>query len=624
MADRLEDIRQIRLEKIKKLRDLGINPYPSKFSKTTVSIASAREQLDAEVSVSGRIIRWREHGNLIFADLRDSSGKIQALFQKKSLPDTFSRLKLIDLGDFLGVSGKVITTQAGEITIEVSSFELLSKSLRPLPDDWAGLQDEEARLRQRYLDLLTRPELMDLFKKKALFWNSMRQFLLNHGFTEVETPVLENTAGGADAEPFITHHNALDIDLYLRISMGELWQKRLMVAGFDKTFEIGRQFRNEGLSREHLQDYTQMEFYWSYANYEDSMALVEEMYKYVAHQAFGTLQFDINGFQNVDLSIEWPRIDYRQTVLEHSGIDISEASVEDLQKKLSELKISFTHADGKGKLIDHLWKSIRKSIAGPAFLVGHPVEVSPLAKRQEQNFNFVERYQVIIAGSELGNGYSELNDPVDQAERFKSQQALRDAGDAEAQMEDSDFVTALEYGMPPVSGFGVSERLFSFLANKPIRETVLFPLLRPEIVKSSKQDFQKKVVLVIDSSLPAWQVMNTSGHLAAFLGNKMSDPFDTGKHFTSKDGTNLPRNSQYPIITLSASKEELAQLVSKVRQSGLLYLAYLPEMMETSNDKKLSEMIGNKTDSEIVYSGIGVFGPVEKVDLLTKTFPLWK
>jgi lysyl-tRNA synthetase class 2 len=260
--------------------------------------------------------------------------------------------------------------------------------------------------------------------------------------------------------------------------MGELWQKRLMVAGFEKTFEIGRQFRNEGISREHLQDYSQMEFYWAYANYEDSMALVEKLYKEVAQKTFGKMQFEINGTK-VDMGKSWERIDYRTILKESAGIDIENVTKEELVAKLKSKKIEFNPKDDKGRLFDALWKSVRREIAGPVFLVNHPVEVSPLAKRQDKNPNYVERYQVILAGSEMGNGYSELNDPIDQGERFEAQQKMRDAGDTDAQMHDADFVEALEYGMPPVTGFGVSERLFSFLADKPIRETVLFPLLRP-------------------------------------------------------------------------------------------------------------------------------------------------
>lgn len=459
MATRLDEIRNDRLNKLTKLRELGINPYPPKYSRNFIKISQAREE-KSDVDVVGRLWSMREHGNVVFADLKDASGQIQLLFQKKVLGDKFSVLKLLDAGDFLGVRGKIMTTQAGEITIDVSSFVLLSKSIRPMPDDWNEIKDEEIRYRQRYVDLMASEELRNLFVAKSKFWNSMRDFLIKKDFLEVETPVLENTAGGADAAPFITHHNALDIDLYLRISMGELWQKRLMVAGFEKTFEIGRQFRNEGIDREHLQDYSQMEFYWSYANYEDSMKLVEEMYKHVAKETFGTLKFNIDNHE-VDLSKPWKKIDYSQIILEKTGKDIKKNPM-------------------SGKEMDQLWKTVRKSITGPVFLIGHPVEVSPLAKRQDNNPNFVERYQVILAGTEMGNGYSELNDPVDQSQRFEAQQKLREAGDEEAQMYDFDFVRALEYGMPPVTGFGVSERLFSFLANKSVRETVLFPLLRPE------------------------------------------------------------------------------------------------------------------------------------------------
>src|SRR3990167_8126094 len=486
MAQAIDEIIRLRIEKLEKLKNLGINPYPSKFSQPKISCASALTQLGAKVSVTGRLMSVREHGNMIFANLKDESGKIQIWFQKETLKDKFSLLKLLDVGDFIGVTGAVVKTKTEEITVNVEAFEVLSKSLRPIPDLWFGIKDEETRYRQRYLDLLLDENLRSLFYKKALFWNSMREYLAKNGFLEVETPVLETTAGGADAQPFITHHNALDIDLYLRISMGELWQKRLMVAGFEKTFEIGRQFRNEGISREHLQDYTQMEFYWAYANFDDSMRLVEEMYKYVIEKTFGTLKFVINKAE-IDLGGTWKKIDYCAAIQEHAGIDIRSASKGEIEAKLNELKQDFNKNDSKGRLIDSLWKSVRRKIMGPAFLVGHPVDVSPLAKRQEERPDFVERYQVILGGSEMGNGYSELNDPIDQAERFKDQEKMREAGDLEAQMNDKDFVEALEYGMPPVSGFGVSERLFSFLVDKPIRETVLFPLLRPESENIKRQ-----------------------------------------------------------------------------------------------------------------------------------------
>lgn len=496
---RLENIRKVRLGKVQKLRELGIDPYPAKAQKgisASEILEDFKKLQGKKVYAAGRIMSWREHGALIFAHLQDDSGQVQLFIQKDKLAETskenqtlgFSDLKLLDIGDFIEVKGEVGKTVRGEISVIPETIKILTKSIRPLPGQWHGLKDEEARYRQRYIDLILNKEIKDLLRRKAIFWNSMRQFLEEKGFLEVETPVLENTAGGADASPFVTHHEALDIDLYLRISMGELWQKRLMVAGFEKTFEIGRQFRNEGISREHLQDYTQMEFYWAYANYEDSMKLVEQMYKHVAQTTFGKLKFKIGKFE-VDLSKNWERIDYQEIVQEKTGLDILKASEDEIKSKLDEKKIDYSKSDQRGRLIDLLWKEIRKEITGPAFLTGHPVEVSPLAKRDPERPELTERYQVILAGSEMGNGYSELNDPIDQRARFEAQQAMRDAGDAEAQMYDSDFVRALEYGMPPVTGFGVSERLFSFLANKPIRETVFFPLLKPE----EKSKIKKKI-----------------------------------------------------------------------------------------------------------------------------------
>jgi len=297
---------------------------------------------------------------------------------------------------------------------------------------------------------------------------------------EVETPILETTPGGADARPFVTHHNALDIDVNLRISGGELWQKKLMVAGFEKTFEIGRVFRNEGMDAEHLQDYTQMEFYLAYADYEQGMKFVEEMYKYVAKKTFGTLKFKIKGFE-VDLGKKWEKYDFQSTIAKYTGVNIEEASLPGIEKVLNKLGVDY---DKKGfnitRAIDNCWKYCRKNITGPGFLINVPATIEPLAKRMEKNPNLVQRFQVILAGSELGKGYSELNDPIDQAERFTEQQKLRDKGDEEAQRFDKDFVEALEYGMPPTCGFGVSERLFAFLMDKPARECQIFPLMRPK------------------------------------------------------------------------------------------------------------------------------------------------
>lgn len=483
MAEQPQSERDIRIQKLNEYQSKYGSAYPAHALRTHL-VSDVLDQFktlqDTTITLAGRVRYWRDHGKLTFAHIEDQTGKMQIALSAETLsPEIYAELSVYDVGDIIEVTGKPFITHKGERSLLVEGIRLLSKAVQPLPDKWHGIQDEEMRYRKRYLDMIMQPDLRDMFVKKARFWNSIRTFLLDENFVEVETPVLESTPGGADAQPFATHHNALDIDVYLRISMGELWQKRLMVAGFEKTFEIGRQFRNEGISPEHLQDYTQMEFYWAYADYQDGMQLVERMYKHCIMQTFGSLQFSINNF-TVDLEQSWKAIDYRTEVKEKTGVDISEASEAELLSACQKLQLSVPEGAGKGRLMDTLWKFCRKQIAGPAFLINHPVEVSPLAKRRVDEPGFVERFQVIIAGSELGNGYSELNDPQDQGARFEEQSSLREAGDLEAQMHDRDFVEALEHAMPPTCGFGLSERLFSFLMNKPIRECVMFPLLRPK------------------------------------------------------------------------------------------------------------------------------------------------
>lgn len=482
----LSDEYEIRIGRLNKIKELGIDPYPAKAKRdfeisSVLSDFEKLEKSNKKFFIVGRLRSIRSHGNLTFAQIQDGTSTIQIALSKKEIGDEKYKqfINLIDIGDFLEINGNCFLTHKGEKSVMVLDWKLLTKTLRPLPEKWHGFKDEEERLRKRYLDILCNPEIRDMFVRRSKFWNSMRKFLLDRGFLEVETPALEVTTGGADARPFVTHHNALDIDVFLRISTGELWQKQLMVAGYDKTFEIGRQFRNEGMDAEHLQDYTQMEFYWAYADYEMGMELVEEMYKYVALETFGTLKFKIKNF-DIDLGKKWERYDYRETVKKYTGIDILKTDEKQIKAKLQELKIEY---DTKGfnitRAIDNLLKYCRKQIAGPGFLINVPEVVSPLAKKLDGKPELTQRFQPIIAGSELGNGYSELNDPIDQAERFKRQEKLRESGDDEAQMYDHDFVEALEHGMPPTCGFGLSERVFAFLMNKSARECQIFPLMKP-------------------------------------------------------------------------------------------------------------------------------------------------
>ena len=486
---REEEIIKERLKKLDELKKEGINPYPNKFDVKNFSSELQKKYFklkpEAKTSdktrIAGRLMSFRDLGKISFGVLDDGHGKIQITFQEKETPPKVLKLmkKFIDVGDFIGVEGTIFRTKSGELSVSAKKIEILSKSILPLPAKWHGLKDDEEKLRKRYLDILMNPEIKELFIKKAKFWNVMRSFLLEKGFLEVETPVLETSAGGAAATPFTTHHNALDIDVYLRISMGELWQKKLMVAGYPKTFEIGRQFRNEGMDMEHLQDYTQMEFYWAYTNYRDGMVLVEELYKKLAKEILGNLKFETHGYK-MDLSKKWAVYDYESMIKKYTGIEIYKASQEEIEKKLKELNVEFKKGVDKWRLVDYIWKYCRRKISGPGFLINHPVEVSPLAKRNAKNPGKVEQFQVIIAGTELGNGYSELNDPLDQEKRFEEQSKLKEKGDTESHEHDKGFVEALKYGMPPACGFGVSERLFSYLMNKPIRECVIFPLMKPE------------------------------------------------------------------------------------------------------------------------------------------------
>ncbi len=482
----IEDIRLQRIEKIKTLQDKGIEAFPvvSYINTTNKQFNdNFKELLDSqkEIIIGGRILSIRGQGKVGFVDVLDGTGdKVQCFLSlenmgEESIKDFF---EYIDNSDFIEFTGQAYITQRGANALSVKSWRLLTKSLRPMPDAWFGLEDEDERYRKRYVDMVLSSELRDMIKRRSLFWNTMRSFLLNRDYIEVETPVLENTTGGADARPFVTQHNALDMDVYLRISAGELWQKRLLVGGLPKIFEIGRIFRNEGMSPEHAQDYTQMEFYEAYSDFDKGMQMVKEMYIKIAEEVYGKTEFENKGMK-FDLKDEWKIFDFGNIIKENYNIDVHNTTVEEIENKLKESSIEYdkkTLSIERG--VDLLWKKIRKGLSGPGFLIGIPVYLETLAKKSRVDNRVVERFQIILAGSEVGKGFSELNDPIDQEERFKAQQALRDAGDDEAQMADMDYVEALEYGMPPAFGFGISERLFSFLEGKTVREAQIFPLMR--------------------------------------------------------------------------------------------------------------------------------------------------
>lgn len=487
MASRLEEILKERERKIDMLKQMGIEIYPAKSKKDAANkevVDNFEEYEGKTMTLAGRIMSWREHGKLTFGNIKDQSGSIQLFIREDQMGPTnretqsigFLDLELLDIGDFIQATGEVVKTRTGEVSLMVKEIKLLTKSRLPLPDKWAGIVDPDEAFRKRYLDLLMEPLKMDRFIRKAKFWDETRKFLKANGFIEVETPTLESVTGGADARPFVTHMNSIDQDFYLRIST-ELYQKRLIGAGFEKIFTLGPNFRNEGMDDEHMPEYYQCEWYWAFADYRDNMKLVHDLYLHIAKEVYGKTDFETRGYK-FDLADDWKEIDYVASIKEKTGIDIFTDDDSKMKEVVKNAGVKLGGEITRMRLIDNLWKIVRKEISGPAFLINVPKFVSPLAKNMPENPSLTERFQPIIGGSELGNGYSELNDPIEQRERFEEQQAARESGDEEAQMMDLDFVEMLEYGMPPTSGYGFSERLFWFMENVSGREGTLFPPMR--------------------------------------------------------------------------------------------------------------------------------------------------
>ena len=480
------ELKEERLKKLAKLKEAGFNPFVAHSDRNTsikTFLADFEKESGDKIILGGRIMSSRGQGNLIFFDLFDGSSelneesKVQAIIKNPEsgqVPFDFYN-EYLDIGDFVEVTGERFLSKSGQKSILVKDIKILTKSLLPLPDKYHGLENEELKMRLRYLDILTDKDIRELFYKKAKFWKVIRQFLDEKGMLEVETPTLESTTGGAEARPFKTHHNDFDMDVYLRICIGELWQKRLMAAGYAGTYEIGRAYRNEGSSPEHLQEFTNCEFYMPYTDYKGGMVMVKELYRKIAKEVFGKSKFEMKGFE-FDLEDEWVEISYADEIKKQTDLDIWESTDEDIKNKLEELGVKY-EGTNRERLLDSLWKYCRKNIAGPAFVINPPLIIVPLAKPNDDG-KTAQRFQPILAGSEIGNGYSELNNPIIQKENFETQQKLLEGGDEEAMMPDYEFVEMLEHGMPPTCGFGFGDRLFSFLAGLPLRETIMFPLVK--------------------------------------------------------------------------------------------------------------------------------------------------
>ena len=477
---RLEEIRKIRLEKVKKLREVNVNPYPSKVKGDWIKVIEARKKLGKKAGVVGRLWGWRRHGSTIFADLKDDSEKIQLFFQKKNLKN-FDNLDLFDLGDFVWATGKIIKTQAGEITVDVSDYQLLTKSIRPLPSIWHGLKDTEERYRNRYLDLLLNDGVRERFNIRTKLVTQLRNYLDGLGYSEVETPTLQTLYGGANAKPFITHHNSLGRDYFLRIA-DELYLKRLIVGGYEKVYEICKDFRNEGMDNSHNPEFTMIEFYEAYADYHKVMDVTEGLFKHLAKKVLGKTLIEV-GDKKVEIDVKWPRVEMVNLIADKLGFNVEKESPEKLAEYLKEHKIELLGQETKGQLIylifEHL---VTEHLIEPIWVIDYPKDVSPLSKAYPEKEGWVERFEGYIGGREICDGWSELTDPIEQRERFESDVAASRKDKEEAQQVDEDFLEAMEYGAPPLGGIGIGiDRLTMFFTNTwSIKEVILFPTLRPE------------------------------------------------------------------------------------------------------------------------------------------------
>jgi lysyl-tRNA synthetase class 2 len=485
MADEKSDPLVHRREKLERLRAKGINPFPYRYDRThkLAEVAGGFEHLEGKtVAVAGRLMSVRGHGKTMFFHLQDQTGKLQGYLRQDAVDeDTFALFKDFDLGDIIGVSGEVFKTKTGETTVKVRKLEILAKSLLPLPEKWHGLTDVDIRFRRRYLDLIVNPEVMAIFAARTKTLRAVRAFLDKHGFLEVETPVLQPLYGGAAARPFVTHHNALDMRLYLRIA-DELYLKRLIVGGFDRVYEVCKDFRNEGMDREHNPEFTMVEFYAAYLDYHDIMKLFRELILHIAREVRGSETLQL-GEEVIDISGEWPEVPLLESIRTATGRDFANSSIDEVRRLATEIGVDLTGKNTWGQIIDEVFsEKVQPNLVRPTFITDHPREISPLAKANRRDETLAERFELFVGGKEIGNAFSELSDPDDQRERFESQSRQAGAGDDEAHVMDEDYLRALSYGMPPTGGlgFGIDRLVMLLTGAASIREVILFPTMRPE------------------------------------------------------------------------------------------------------------------------------------------------
>ncbi|MDD7730743.1 MAG: lysine--tRNA ligase [Eubacteriales bacterium] len=506
MEQDLNEMLQIRRDKLKQLKEEGRNPYlVEKFERTNFTkeiVENFEDFEDKSVTIAGRVMARRGHGKVTFLDIQDSTGRIQAFLKIDNLGDEYNDVKLLDIGDIVGITGEVFKTKMGEVSVRAENFKILTKSLQILPEKWHGLQDQDLKYRQRYVDLIMNPSIKETFLKRNRIIKEIRNYLDDRGFLEVETPTLNTIAGGANARPFITHHNTLDIDMYLRIA-NELYLKRLVVGGFDKVYEMGKMFRNEGMDTTHNPEYTAMEVYAAYQDYNDMMELTENLVATVAEKVLGKTVIEYDGVE-LDLTPPWRRISMVEAVKEYAGVDFENIETDEEAVKVAEEKGLTLEPSKKtrGNIINEFFEEFcEEHMIQPTFVTGHPVDISPLAKRNPEDPRYTNRFEAFINTKEIANAFSELNDPIDQRERFTAQIEAKRLGDDEAHPMDEDFLNAIEVGLPPTGGLGIGiDRLIMFLTGETsIRDVILFPTMKPlGLEKAENGDLSKETYETYD------------------------------------------------------------------------------------------------------------------------------
>ncbi|MES2087407.1 MAG: lysine--tRNA ligase [Patescibacteria group bacterium] len=629
----IEEIRNTRLEKLKILNEKGINAYPIK-TKRDYSLAEVAEKFEKlegkdDVSVVGRIISLRPQGGLVFITLDDGTAHFQALIKKdlvnSDVFDLFS--STVDIGDFVAVSGSLFLTKRNEKTVEVKSWTMLAKSLRPLPEKWHGLQDVEERFRRRYLDLLMSSEVKDRFVLRSKLVTEIRSFYNADGYIEVETPRLQTLAGGATARPFVTHHNALGIDFNLTIAQ-ELYLKKLVVGGFNKVYEIGRKFRNEGIDATHNPEFTMLESQESYADALSQRQFIEKLFKYLVKKLFNTDSFLYDG-NKIEFGNDFAVITFYDLLRRFALIENPESITrEQLLLKANQLGVDVDRVEPMEKILDAIYKkTCRPKLVQPTFIIDYPLSFNPFAKRKEDTPELIDRFQLVAGGIELVNAFSELNNPIDQAERYLEQDKKSRKGDKDISPSDKEYLEAMEYGMPPNGGIGIGiDRLAMLFSDvKNVKEVILFPTLKPKEEGGGKKE-RKIGVAVINKSagLAPWQQLNTVAHLSASLGARKGKSLFFQEEIQTKDEKSIALNIQNALMIKEAkSNSDLAELARVAREAGLLVTEFTREMLVTTDDKKVIAATKLKNLNEIEYLGVLVFGEKTAVEKLTEKFGLF-